>query len=216
MPPRKTRSKAGSRHDGPKEKTFLDFLLQILLGPYGGENPAIDDRQRLVDILALNSQYLRRSGADADFAARDKLAVLMAALSDLNDGVTHPIFKAKKLSHGKRLNSVILRSRTTLAIALDYLIAAEVPAHVALKTISKTAGIEKLLSGKNPSREKSPRNWRTRLNSGQFPTDLVREQWDQSRKFIAGLTGSPSDKRKIFKAEAARLIVAAARDISEI
>jgi hypothetical protein len=201
---------------GEPEKTFLDYLLQILLEPYGGENPPADDRQRLIDILALNSEYLRRSGANAGFAARDKRALFMVALTDLDDGVTHPVFKAKKLSHGKRLNSAILRSRTTLAIALDYLIAAEVSVHVALKTVSKTPGIEKLLSGKNPNREKSPRNWRTRLNSGQFPTDLVREQWDQSRKFIAELTGSPSDKRKIFKAEAARLIAAATRDISEI
>jgi hypothetical protein len=215
MPPRKTRPKAGSRHGEPKEKTFLDYLLEVLLEPCGSENPAIKDRQRLVNILALNSEYIRRSGADANYAARDKITLFIIALRDLNDGVTHPIFKAKKLSHGKRPNSFILRSRTTLAIALDYLIAADVPARVALKEISKTPGIKKLLS-KRAAAEKSPLNWRTRLNEERFPTDLVREQWDQSRKVIAELTGSPSDKRKFFKAEAARLIAAAAEEIKEI
>ena len=86
----------------------------------------------------------------------------------------------------------------------------------ALRQISKIPGIEKLLSGKNPSKEKSPKNWRTRLDSGLFPTDLVREQWDQSREFIAKLTGFPSEKRRVFKAEAKRLMAVAAELISEI
>jgi hypothetical protein len=213
-PSKKTRSKASSAR--APEKTFLDYLLQVLLEPYGGGSPSANNRQRLIDILALNSEYIRRSGTDTNYAARDKLTIFMAALLDLNDGVTHPISKAKKLPHGKRLNSIILRSRTTLAIALDYLIAADVRVPVALKMISKTPGIEKLLSGKNPNKEKSPNNWRTRLNSGQFPTDLVREQWEASREFIAKLTGSPSEKRKIFKAEAERLIAAASEEIKEI
>jgi hypothetical protein len=38
----------------------------------------------------------------------------------------------------------------------------------------------------------------------------------RSTRFIAELTGSPSDKRKIFKAEATRLIAAAASEISQI
>ena len=151
-----------------------------------------------------------------DYAARDKLAFIIAALWDLDDGVTHPIFKSKKLSHGKRLNSAIWRARTTVAIALDFLMKANVPETEALKQISKIPGIEKLLSGKNPSKEKSPKNWRVLLDGEQFPTGLVREQWDASRKFIAKLTGSPLAKRKIFKAEAKRLLAASAKEISEI
>ena len=151
---------------------------------------------------------MRRSGADANYAARDKIARISVALSlDLDDGVSDPIFKAKKLSHGKRFNSAVLRSRTTIAIALDFAIEAKAKADV-LEKISKIPGIKELLS-KGAAAEKSPLNWRTRLHEGFFLTDLVREQWHDSRKFIAELTGSPSDKRKIFKAAALRLIAAA-------
>jgi hypothetical protein len=139
----------------------------------------------------------------------------MALLEDLDDGVTPPMFNAKELNHGKRFNSAILRSRTTLAIALDYLIEAETGTDLAKKTISKTPGIEKLLS-KGAEAEKSPLNWRTRLHERRFPTDLVREQWDQSRQFIGALTGSPFEKRKKLKDEAERLIAAAAEEIKMI
>jgi hypothetical protein len=213
MPQKK---QVGAGCAGEREKTFLEYLLQTLLDPYGGESPPIADRQRLVDILALNSEYIRRSGADVNYAARDKIASLCVALSDLNDGVPHPIFQAKRLEHGKRLNSIIWRSRTTVAIALDYLIKANVSEAVALKQVANIPGIEKLLSGKNPSKQKSPKNWRVLLDSGQFPTDLVREQWGYSREFIAKMTGSPTEKRKIFKAEAERLIAAAAQEIKQI
>ena len=49
------------------------------------------------------------------------------ALWDLDDGVTHPMFKAKKLEHGAPDSSAIWRSRTILAVAFDYLMAAGVP-----------------------------------------------------------------------------------------
>jgi len=48
-------------------------------------------------------------------------------------------------------------------------------------TISKTPGIKKLLS-KGAKAEKSPLNWSARVGDGLFPTNLVRKQWDQSRK----------------------------------
>ena len=212
MPPQETPPEAGSTEP---EKTFLDHLLQILLEPYGGENPALDDRQRLVDILALNSEYLQRSGADANNAARDKLALISLALWDLDDGVTHPMFKAKKVEHGAPDRSDIWRSRTTLAIAFDYLMAAGVPSRVASKKISKIPGIEKLLS-KGAKAETSLKNWRVRLRDGLFPNELAREHWDQFRKLFDELTGSPSEKRKFLKAEAERLIAVAVEDISEI
>ena len=63
MPAQKTQAEPGY------EEAFLEDLLQILLKSYGGENPAVDDRQRLLDILALNAEYLERSGADANFCA---------------------------------------------------------------------------------------------------------------------------------------------------
>jgi hypothetical protein len=207
MPPKKPRP--GGSSTGESEKTFLDYLLHILL------EPAVDDRQRLLNILALNSEYLRRSGADADHAARHKLALVSVALLDLDNGVTHPMFKAKKLEHGAPDSSAMWRSRTTLGIALDYLILANVPTGVALKKISKTPGIEKLLS-KGADAEKSPLNWRARLRDGVVANEWAREQWDETRKVIDGLTGSPTDKRKFLKAEAERLIAAAAMDISEI
>jgi hypothetical protein len=211
-PKKKMQPKAGST--GGPEKTFSDYLDLIWLGSYGDEDAAVAHRHRLADTLALISTGLKKSGAG--YSVRDRLALVCSALWDLDDGVTHPIFKAKKLEHGKRLNSAIWRSRTTIAIALDFLMKAGVPETQALKQVSKIPGIEKLLSGKSPSKEKSPKNWRTRLDGGQFPTDLVREHWDWSRKFIAELTGSPSEKRKIFKAEAERLIAAAAEEINEI
>jgi hypothetical protein len=201
--------------NGEPENEFLNHLFRILLGPYGGENSALDDRLRLVDILALNSEYLRRSGKDANYAARDKISQISVALLDLDNGVTHPIFEAKELGHGPPDSSVVWRSRTTLAIALDYLIEAKVPSYIALKKISETPGIEKLLS-KGASAEKSPLNWRTTLGNGVVANEWAREQWEGSRKFIAELTGSPSEKRKVLKAEATRLIAAATEEIGEI
>jgi hypothetical protein len=93
--------------------------------------------------------------SEAGYAVKDRLALVCSALWDLDDGVTHPIFEAKRLGHGKRLNSANWRSR--VAIALDYLRKGGVPEPEALKRISQIPGIEKLLYGKNPSKEKSPK-----------------------------------------------------------
>jgi hypothetical protein len=211
-PSKKIRSKASSAL--APEKTFFDHLDLIWLRADGEESAATADRHRLVDTLGLISSALEKSRAG--YAVRDRLALVGSALLDLDDGVTHPMLKAKKLHHGKRLNSAIWRARTSVAVVLDFLMRAGVPETEALKRISKIPGIEKLLSGKIPNKEKSPKFWRIRLDSGQFPTDLVREQWSYSRKFIAELTGSPSEKRKVFKAEAERLIAVAAEDIDEV
>jgi hypothetical protein len=209
MPPDEKRPEAGST-----EPNFFDYLKEIWLLSHGDEDAAVAHRHRLADTLGLIAMGLENS--EAGYAVRDRLALVCAVLLDLDDGVTHPIFKAKKLSHGKRLNSVIWRSRTTIAIAYDFLREADVSETGALKQISQIPGIEKLLSGKNPDKEKSPKNWWTVLDRGDFPTDLVREQWSYTREFKAGLTGSPSEKRKFFKAEAERLIAAAAEEIKMI
>ena len=193
---------------------FTENIELIWLKSYGDEDPAIADRHRLLDTLGLVAMGLENS-ASGD-AVRDRLALVGSALWDLDDGVTHPIFKAKELGHGKRLNSAIWRSRTVIAIALDFLMEADVPEIEALKQVSKIPGMEKLLSGKSPSKEKSPRNWRALFREGTFATDLVREQWEMSRQFLANLTGSPSERRKKLKAEAERLIAAAADEIKVI
>ena len=156
-----------------------------------------------------------RSGADAKHEGHDKLAVIGLALWDLDGGITHPMFKAKKLEHGAPDNTDIWRSRTTLAIAFDYLMAAGVPSRDASKKISKTPGIEKLLI-KGAKAETSLINWRTRLSEGTVANELALEQWDWSRKFIEGLTGPPSDKHKKLKAEADRLIAVATKLIGKI
>ena len=137
MPPQETRPEAGE-----PDETFIDDLIHIFLKPHGGKNPALDDRQRLLDILSLNTQYLKRSGADAktrqtrqDHKAYEKLAVISLALWDLEHGVSHPMFKAKKLEHGAPDSTDIWRSRTTLAIAFDYLMAAGIPSQDASKKI---------------------------------------------------------------------------------
>jgi hypothetical protein len=213
MPPQKTPPEAGST--GEPDETFLNLLLRILLEPRAGENPELHDRARLSDILTLNSGYLGRSGADANHEARDKLALIRIALWDLSFGVTHPIFRAKKLEHGAPDSSAIWRSRTALAIALDHLIAAGVHSRIASKKISKTPGIDRLL-GKGAKAETSLINWRARLREGLVPNELARELWDWSRKVLDGLTGSPSEKRKFLKGEADRLIAAAVKDIGQI
>jgi hypothetical protein len=212
MPPEQERPEAGSTRE--PEKTFFDYLKQIWLESYRDEDAAIAHRHRLADTLGLIAAGLEKS--EAGYAVSDRLALVCSALWDLDDGVTHPIFKAKKLSHGPRLNSVIWRARTTVAVALDFLMKADVPETDALKQVAKIPGIEKLLIGRNPSKEKSPKNWRVLLDSGQFPNDVIRDQWDRSREFIAKMTGFPSEKRKIFKAEAEHLIAAAAEQIKEI
>ncbi len=209
MPPQETPPEAGY------EKTFLDDLLQILLEPRDGNNPAHDDRLRLIAILELLSRYLDGSGADAKIAAIDKLALLSLALWDLDSGVTHPMFKAKKLKHGAPDNTAIWRSRTILAVAFDYLMKASVPSRVASKKISKTLGIKKLLS-KGAKAETSLINWRETLRNGVVANELAREHWTQFQKKLDGLTGSPSDKQKFLKAEAERLIAVAVETIGEI
>jgi hypothetical protein len=212
MPPEEKRPKSGST--GGPEKTFFDYLKQIWLESYGVEDAAIAHRHRLAATLGLISMGLEKS--EAGYAVKDRLALVCSALWDLDDGVTHPIFKAKKLGHGARLNSVKWRSRTTIAMAYDFLREADVSETEALKQISQIPGIEKLLSGKSPSKEKSPKNWWTVLDRGNFPTDLVREQWGYTREFKARLTGFPSEKQKILKTEAERLIAGAAEEIKEI
>ena len=125
------------------------------------------------------------------------------------------MFKAKKLEHGAPDSTDIWRSRTTLAIAFDYLMAAGVPSRDASKKISKTPGIEKLLI-KGAKAETSLINWRVRLRDKRVANEVAREHWDWSRKLIEGLTGSPSDKHKKLKAEAERLIAVAVKLIGEI
>ena len=61
---------------GEPDETFIDDLRHILLKSYGGKNPALDDRQRLLDILELNTKYLKRSGADATMKAMISLRSL--------------------------------------------------------------------------------------------------------------------------------------------
>ena len=67
VPKPKSPTEAGST--GEPDETFIDDLRHILLKSYGGKNPALDDRQRLLDILELNTKYLKRSGADATMKA---------------------------------------------------------------------------------------------------------------------------------------------------
>ena len=133
----------------------------------------------------------------------------------LEHGVPHPMFETKKLGHGAPDRTDIWRSRTTLAIAFDYLIAAGVPSRDASKKISKTPGIEKLL-GKGARAETSLINWRVRLGERTVANELALEQWDWSRKFIERLTGPPSDKHKKLKAEADRMVAVATKLISKI
>ena len=222
VPKPKSPTEAGST--GEPDETFIDDLIDILLKSYGDKNPVPDDRQRLLDILELNTKYLKRSrllrgktrsGADANRAAFEKLARIGLALLDLDAGITHPMFKAKKLEHGAPDSTDIWRSRTTLAIAFDYLMAAGVPSRDASKKISKTPGIEKLLI-KGAKAETSLINWRVRLGEKRVANEVVREHWDWSRKFIEGLTGPPSDKHKRLKAEADRLIAVAVKQIGDI
>jgi hypothetical protein len=213
MTSQEARQEVGST--GEPDETFLDHLLQILLEPRGSQNSALDDRQRLLDILSLNSEYLERSGADANHAARDKLALISLAFWDLDNGVTHPMFKARKLEHGAPDSTAIWRSRTILAVAFDYLMAAGVPSRVALKKVSKTPGFEKLLS-KGAKAETSLTNWRARLREGVVANELARDHWEKFRKVFDRLTGSPSDKQKFLKAEAERLIAVAIETIGEI
>jgi hypothetical protein len=213
VPKPKSATEAGAI--GDPDETFIDDLRHILLKSYGGKNPALDDRQRLLDILELNTKYLKRSGADASHEAHDKLAVIGLALLDLEAGITHPIFKARKLEHGAPESTDIWRSRTTLAIAFDYLMVAGVLSQDASKKISKAPGIEKLLS-KGAKAETSLINWRVRPREGTVANELALEQWDWSRKFIEKLTGPPSDKHKKLKAEADRMFAVAIKLISKI
>jgi hypothetical protein len=212
MPPQKTRPEAGSAGD----KTFLDYLLQILLEPYGGENPAIDDRQRLVDILALNSEYIRRSGADANYEARDKISLFSVALLDLDDGVTHPMFKAN-YTRKPPLESGKWRLRAILAIALDYLMRAREPD--AARRVARTPGIECLLSGRARSADARMRaqksdartsviRWRNTLRRSEKTNRYARMAWDASRETLADIDG-PKGLRK----EAARLLGIARREL---
>jgi hypothetical protein len=214
MPPEEKRPEAGSAGD----KTFLDYLLQILLEPYGGEDPAIDDRQRLMDILALNSEYIRRSGADANYAARDKISLFSVALEDLEDGVTHPMFKAK-YTLKPPLSSGVWRLRATLAIALDYLVRAREPLQDAAIKIARTPGIEYLLSGRALSAEArkeaqksdahtSVIRWRNTLRRGEKTNKYARMAWEASRETLASIDG-PQGLRD----EAARLIGVARREL---
>ena len=58
---RKPKSPTEAGSTGKPDETFIDDLRHILLKSYGGKNPALDDRQRLLDILELNTKYLKRS-----------------------------------------------------------------------------------------------------------------------------------------------------------
>jgi hypothetical protein len=216
MRPQKTQPEAGS--NGEPENEFLNHLLRILLGPYGSENSALDDRHRLMDILALNSEYLRRSGADTNFAARDKISFISVALSDLDEGVTHPMFKANNARKAP-LNSGIWRLRAVLAIALDYLVRAREPLETAAGTVARTPGIEQLLSGRAKSADARKRaqksdagtsviRWRNTLRRGEKTNKYARMAWEASRETLASIDGPKGLRR-----EAARLIGIARREL---
>ena len=59
VPKPKSPTEAGST--GEPDETFIDDLIHILLKSYGDKNPAPDDRQRLLDILELNTKYLKKA-----------------------------------------------------------------------------------------------------------------------------------------------------------
>ena len=173
-------------------KEFYDELHRIFQAPFDGEFP---ERRRWIELHALGIKFMQYLGVDEH--SLDKAMLWLEALSDLEDGVTAPILKAK----GKKPEpptSAIWRARAALAIALEYLIEAGISDAKALNEVAKTPGIEKLLRRKGSGVEASLKNWRVTLREKSVSNDLANQRWDASRKVITGFRkaiAEPTGKR---------------------
>ena len=216
MKPPKTRLEIGFLNGEP-EKAFFDEVHRILLGPYrSADPPAIADRRRLMEFIALTLTYLKKMGAGDRFT--DKLTACYAALRDLDRGVTHPILKARG-TRKPPLSSEIWRLRAVLAVALDYLMRAGESLEDAATTVARTPGIGRLLSGRALSAEARKRaqksdarrsviRWRNTLRRGKKTSEIARLVWEASRETLTTIRGP-----KEFRKEAAKLIGRARREL---
>jgi hypothetical protein len=192
--------------EGEPEKAFLEEAQRILSDPRppSADSSAVADRKRLMEFIALATDYLRRIGGSERLF--HKLMTYYGGLRDLDFGVTAPFLKCQKVHNAPPQSSEIWRLRATLAVALDYLVRAGEPVDDAARTVGRTKGIERLLSGRakvvtETNAASSVKKWRGDLMRGSVKSDMAQRVWRASREELALLR-----KAQGFKDDAKRLI----------
>ena len=197
---------------------FAEEAYRIILKPYPdieNDSGPISERKRFMEFVALTREFLRLMSADEQLL--QQIMVYYSALRDLSRGATHPILKPADLAHAPPLNSDVWRSRSTLAIALDYLVLAGISLREASKMVSKTHGIEKLLIKPTAKAESSVRNWRTTLDNKTVGNDAAAERWKASREYLSSIAGMDRTSRQdLLRGEGKRLLSVAAKDVAKI
>jgi hypothetical protein len=171
------------------------------------------DRERLADVIARTAAFMGEAGAST---AKDKLMGYYSALRDLDQGITHPIFKAATRIGKPPPGSVVWRSRATVAIALDCFLRAGISFDDAFKRIKKVPNIQRLVS---PGRDlkKSVQNWRDTLNDGSVDNYIALERWRDAKQILAKAVAPDETSRNVLLCKHAEtLLKAAAGEIALI
>jgi hypothetical protein len=162
---------------------FVHTLELMLLSKqsYAGLSAVERDRQRLADVIARTAVFMGEAGAPA---AQAKLMGYYALLTDLDRGIDHPIFKARKRRGKPPPSSQEWLSRATVAIALDCYLRAKIPFKDAYNKIKKVPNIQRLVST-GSDLKKSVQNWRDTLNAGSVDNLIAKERWRAAQQIVA-------------------------------
>jgi hypothetical protein len=194
--------------EGEPEQAFVEEAHRILLAPRppSADSSAVADRKRLMEFIALTTDYLDRLGGDERLF--NKLMTYYAGLRDLDLGLTAPFLVSREIHNAPPLSSEIWRLRATLAVALDYLVIAGEPMEKAASRVARTKGIERLLSAQAKDAKTSVKKWRGELRRGNVKSEVAKIAWCESRKRLAELKAAQA-----LKAEAAQLLAQARTEL---
>ncbi|QDM15180.1 hypothetical protein [Tardiphaga sp. vice278] len=193
-------------------QVFFDEMHRIVLQPFAGIKDipeAIGERKRFMEVMALLIVFLKKLGADRELT--HKLSNYYASLRDLERGTTHPILLAKSLNHKPPLSSDVWRSRATLAIALDCLVAANVPLQGAVATVAKIPGIVKLLSSPTANVASSLKNWRNTLGEKSVSSEVAADRWATYLQDVEQSAPTDAMSRQDWFKETAKLLLDVAK-----
>jgi hypothetical protein len=174
---------------------FVHTLELMLLSKqsYAGLSAVERDRQRLADVIARTAVFMGEAGAPA---AQAKLMSYYALLTDLDRGIDHPIFKARKRRGKPPPSSQQWLSRATVAIALDCYLRAKIPFKDAYNKIKQVPDIKRLVST-GSDLKKSVQNWRETLNAGSVDSRVANERWRAAQQIVAQSVAPDDASRKM-------------------
>jgi hypothetical protein len=182
-------------------ETTREFVRALLAIVSQDDDPSLDaignQRLRYVEALTSVALYLDKLGHDQIGQLGKYIGKLAVALSDLNEGVTDPLFVA---AGSKRDSTRIWGARMQAVLGLECFIwgglSQKTAAAQAAKDYRALAGLKR---GGARDLRGSLLSWRERFLDGRVPVPELRRSFKLTYQQIEAATLSPEEYRKLGK-----------------